>query len=63
MIPKVATVTTPNMLLPMAKEPTAQHSMMMGMMLERGARSTWLASRIMMMPSGIMMMLAMMNIR
>ena len=51
------------MLLPIANEPTAQHSMMTGMMLERGARSTWLARRIMMMPSGIMMMLAMMNMR
>ena len=40
MIPNIATVTTPNMLLPIANEPTAQHSMMTGITLERGARST-----------------------
>jgi hypothetical protein len=36
----VATVTTPNMLLPIANEPTAQHSMITGITEERGARST-----------------------
>ena len=56
-------MTTPNRLLPIANEPTAQHSMITGMMLDRGARSTCTAMRIMMMPNGIMMMLAMRNIR
>ena len=59
--PNTPTINTENGLLPMAKAPTAHSSRMTGITAERGARSTTEARRIMTMPSGIMMMLARMN--
>ncbi len=59
--PNTATSTTAKGLLPMAKAPTAQSSRISGIAAARGARRTWREVRIIMMPSGIIRMLAMMN--
>ena len=56
-----ATVMTANRLLPVAKEPTEAQTMMIGRTAERGARRIVEAARIIRMPSGTMMMFAMMK--
>src|SRR4029078_8255817 len=61
MTPKAATVVTAKRLLHVANAPTAHRSTMTGITDARGARNTSAATRIIAIPRGHMMMLAMMQ--
>ena len=61
MMPATNMMPTSNMELLMAKVPTTQNSKIKGMSTSRGTSKIRLATLMHKMPSGIMMMLAMMN--